>query len=294
MRWPEAAITEALRSACGANTRLEAITPLSGGDINHAARLDTSSGALFIKGNEQVLSGLFSAEAAGLRALAASGTRLVVPNVVAHRDPAPGAPGFLITELLDASGPEVPGFDDELGAGLAELHRATRDTFGFDGDNYIGTTTQPNPATSRWVDFYRDQRLRHQVRTARNNGQLSARDVATCERLGERLDALLTESAPALIHGDLWSGNLFRHRGRPALIDPAAYYGHPEAELGMMTLFGGFSRRTYEVYAEHAGLEADWRDRNPLYQLYHLLNHANLFGGGYAASSLAIVRRYAS
>lgn len=301
MSWPKAHAQDALQQAIASNLTITGHVPLTGGDINRAARLETTEGAFFIKWNETpaapaagtpASSAFFSAEAEGLRVLAASGTPLVVPEVIAWADPSPQRPGFVITSLLDDGPAPVATFDTDLGEGLAVLHRATRSQFGFSGDNYLGTTPQPNPDEDRWIEFYRAHRLAHQVRIARTLGRLTAAEVQACDRLGERLDRLLTESPPALIHGDLWAGNLHRHQGRPALIDPAAYYGHPEAELGMMTLFGGFSAATYDAYAAAAGLQSDWRERQPLYQLYHLLNHANLFGGSYGRQSMRIVRRY--
>ena len=291
MRWPKAAVEAALASEWGRSLRVTKATPLAGGDINQAARLDTTEGPVFLKWNQQNLLGLFSAEAAGLTALRESGTRLTVPEVIAHEDPTEAAPGFLLMSFLE-DGPAATDFDEAVGIGLAELHTDRRDTFGFPVDNYIGTTTQPNPKETEWVPFYRQHRIGHQVRLARDAGLLSSSDARACDQLGERLSDLLIEGRPSLVHGDLWAGNLHRHRGQPALIDPAAYYGHPEAELGMMTLFGGFSQATYAAYADASGLDANWRERNPLYQLYHLLNHANLFGGGYAAQSMRIVHRF--
>lgn len=291
MSWPKLAVTTALTEAMGTAVRITGSTPLTGGDINRAARLETSQGPLFLKWNDRPLAGFFSGEAAGLKALANSGTRLIIPQVIAWSDPTPSAPGFLATTFLEP-GPRARDFDHALGQGLAELHRATRSGFGFDLDNYIGTTPQPNPDETSWISFYAEHRIAHQARLARDRGRLSAAEAAACDRLCDQLGRWLTEGRPALIHGDLWSGNLHAHSGQPALIDPAAYYGHPEAELGMMTLFGGFSATTYAAYAEASGLDDDWRQRSALYELYHLLNHANLFGGGYAAQSMRIVRHY--
>ena len=292
MSWPAHEIRAALQAELGTQLEIARRTAVAGGDINQAARLETSDGVFFVKWNGQAPAGLFAAEAAGLRALSASGTRLIVPEVISWSDPGPDRTAFLVTEWLEDRSPPIDRFDEDLGEGLAELHRATQKQFGFSGDNYLGTTPQPNPNMDRWTDFYRDHRIAHQVRLARSRGRLTANDAKACDRLCEHLDEWLTEAAPALLHGDLWAGNLHRHAGRPALIDPAAYFGHPEAELGMMTLFGGFSAATYDAYAGASNLSPDWRERQPLYQLYHLLNHANLFGGAYASQSMRIVRRY--
>jgi fructosamine-3-kinase len=268
---------QAMEAALGARILRE--TPIGGGCINHAAKLETDKGALFAKWNDEAPPGMFAGEAASLDAL--RGGSLVVPNVVAFS----GA--FLITEHLEP-GRRVPDFDERLGRGLAELHRKTSHAFGFEIDTYCGTTIQPNRWTASWIDFYREHRLGHQLGLLRGSV-----DTRVFEKLLAKLQELLTEGTPALIHGDLWSGNLHvTQGGLPALIDPASYYANREAELGMMTLFGGFGARVYDAYHEAFPLEPGWRERNPLYQLYHVMNHAHLFGGAYAAQATSLARRY--
>ena len=286
---------EALAGAVGAPVSVLRSEPLSGGCINHAARLHTSRGVFFAKWNDARRPGLFTQEAASLEALRGSGTSLVIPAPVAARDPDGTGPGFL-TPPDRAPGPRGARSDAPLGEGLAELHRASWIAFGFTLDTYCGTTLQPNQPLPTWLEFYRDRRLGPQLAMAAAKGLLAPRDRALGERLLERLEAHLagTEEPPALIHGDLWSGNLHvAPGGRPALIDPAAYYGHREAELGMMTLFGGFSERVFAAYEAAAPLPAGWEERGELYQLYHVLNHANLFGGGYVEQARGIMRRWA-
>jgi fructosamine-3-kinase len=264
-----------LEAALGARVVKE--TPLGGGCINHAAKIETDSGAYFAKWNDAAPDQMFAREAAGLEAMRGP---LAVPRVIACSE------RFLILELMEP-GRRTTDFDERLGRGLAELHRKTADAFGFDTDTYCGTTLQPNPWTPSWIDFYREHRLGHQLRLLHHESKLF-------DRLLDRLPSLIAEDRPALIHGDLWSGNLHvTSEGQPALIDPAAYYAHREAELGMMTLFGGFSPRVFSAYEEAFPLEPGWRERNPLYQLYHLLNHANLFGGGYLAQASSIAKRFA-
>ncbi|MEQ8277556.1 MAG: fructosamine kinase family protein [Deltaproteobacteria bacterium] len=285
----QARVEAALSRALGRSVHVRDQSQLGGGCINEAARIDTDAGTFFLKSNATP-SAIFSAEAAGLEAMRAAATSLVIPEVIAFEDPVAGAAGFLVTTYLEP-GRRTADFDEVLGRGLAELHGATRRTYGFEIDTYCGLTLQPNAATSGWVEFYREHRLGYQLREGVQAGIYSRGDAKRIERLLSRLDELLVEHPPALIHGDLWSGNLHADGARPALIDPAVAYAHPEAELGMMTLFGGFSARTYDAYAEVRPLDG-WRARNALYQLYHVMNHALLFGGGYVGQAMGIVGRY--
>ncbi len=291
---PSEWLEDVLSTSLGDAVRIQKRSTLRGGCISHAERLHTGHGDFFFKWSPDTPQDLYVQEAAGLRALGASRTPLTVPTVIACSAPRGKRPGYLILEYLPPE-PVPRNFETQLGAGLATLHRQSGPAFGFEHSNHCGETSQPNAWTENWIDFYRTNRLGHQIELARNAKLLDLCHVRHFERLLARLDDLLAgpQEPPALIHGDLWSGNVYATtRGRIALIDPAAYYGHREAELGMMTLFGGFGERTYTSYNENYPLAKGWRQRNPLYQLYHLLNHANLFGGGYVAQSLAVVRRY--
>jgi fructosamine-3-kinase len=286
------AVETTLTAALGQGVHISQRTPLSGGDISRVERIVTSAGVFVLKSQRAHIPALFRAEADGLTALRGSGTSLRVPRVIVCAD---ADPSFLVIEDLGCGRPGTD-FDERVGRGLAALHRARMTRYGFTRDGFCGATTQPNPWRDRWIDFYRDARLGHQVSLARSAGLLSVEDARQFERLLTRLSALLDEppEGPALIHGDLWSGNLLvADDGAPALVDPAAYFAHREAELGMMTLFGAFSSRVYDAYAESYPLAAGWRDRNPLYQLYHLMNHLNLFGTGYRRQVMQIVERYA-
>ncbi len=282
----DAALREALLGALNLES-LPALQPLSGGCISQAARLSLPRGPVFLKWNAELAPGAFQREAEALAALRASGTRLRIPEVIAVGE------GFLVCELLQP-GPPIADFDAELGRGLAELHRCRGPAFGFEHDNFCGATPQPNGWMDDWIAFYGARRLGFQIELARRTRGVPREASRACDRLLEALPSLLDGGeAPALIHGDLWSGNLHRDaRGRPALIDPAAYYANREAELGMMRLFGGFSERVYQSYDEAWPLSPGWRARLPLYTLYHVLNHYNLFGGHYGAQAWAIVRRY--
>ena len=292
MTLPAPLVEQAIEQVTGAPARIRRRTRLGGGDICLVDRLDTSAGSFVLKSvGARTVPGLFTAEAEGLRALRHSGTSLTIPNVITCRDE---HPSFLVLEDL---GQGTPGrdVDERVGRGLAELHRSGAESFGFARDNFCGATPQPNPRTTGWIEFYGRARIGHQLALATRARLLSPADGRLLDTLIARLDTWLTEppEGPALIHGDLWSGNLHvAASGLPALIDPAAYFAHREAELGMMALFGGFSERVYAAYHEAFPLDAGWRERNPLYQLYHLMNHLNLFGRGYHAQVMAVVRRY--
>jgi len=265
--------------------------PLAGGCINEAFELRAGSERCFVKGNTHALERQFEAEAAGLTALRDSGTSLTIPRVLAFED---GPAGFLVLEFLE-SARRRPDFDESLGRGLAELHLCSHERgFGFDLDGACGATPQKNGWMERWADFYAERRIGFLTRLSADRG-LPSGDVAVLEALIERLPTWIDDDEPsALIHGDLWSGNLHvGPEGEPALIDPAAYFGHREAELGMMALFGGFSKRVWESYQDTRPLRPGWRQRLDLYTLYHLLNHFVLFGGGYGSQAMAIARRYA-
>lgn len=292
-------VEAALTAALGQVVTLEGRTPLAGGSINRTEHIETTAGPFVLKSHAAAPAGLFAAEAAGLDALRTSGTSLRIPRVVALDDP-PEAPAgrplrFLVLEYL-APAARCATFDDELGSGLAELHRPCGTRFGFVRDTYCGTTPQPNPWTDRWVAFYRDHRLGYQVALAVRTGVLPAGRAGTFDRLLANLDTWIDEPADgaSLVHGDLWSGNLHTAPdGGPALLDPAAYVAHREAEFGMMLWFGGCRARVYDAYLAAYPLEPGWRDRHWLYRLYHVLNHANLFGGGYVDEAIAIARRFA-
>lgn len=265
---------------------IASVKQAGGGCINNGARVLTSSGkTFFLKTNSQAPETMFACEAEGLEALRVEG--------------APKVPGsylfdhqfILLEDLVPAS--RAPDYWPEFGRQLAVLHTKTSPRFGFEHDNFIGSTPQPNPWSDDGYEFFAEHRLNFQARLAQRQGYFKSGEVQMVERLASRLDQLIPEQPASIIHGDLWSGNaLTDEHGRPALIDPAAYYGWAEAELAMTALFGSFPPSFYAAYEETRPIAGGYRDRFPIYNLYHLLNHLNLFGEGYYGQVMSILRRY--
>jgi protein-ribulosamine 3-kinase len=270
---------------------IRSLTPVGGGDINAAARVDTGDARYFVKWNTAPLPRLFEAEARGLQLLATAHA-LRIPRVIALIDQPPA----LLLEWIDFGTSGKQAASEALGRGLAQQHRLNAPTYGLDHDNYIGSNPQRNAPARSWIEFYRDRRLGVQCDLAQQRGHLTSDRARRLDRVMSQLDRWIDESAvtPALLHGDLWGGNtLIDAQGQPVLIDPAVYYGDREAELAFTELFGGFSARFYAAYHEAWPLDRGYADRRDLYNLYHLLNHLNLFGEGYGGAVDAILRRYA-
>lgn len=276
-------VRDAVARALGAD--VAAARAIGGGDINEAFRVSLSDGRdVFVKTNARAPRTMFPAEAKGLAWLAEAGA-IRIPEVLAvsgEND----AVGFLALELIEP-GRRVSGFDEELGRSLAALHRAGAPSFGLDHDNFIGRLPQENSPCDDWPTFYRERRLGPQLRMADKRGLATEEMKRGFDALFARLDVLVGDpEPPARLHGDLWGGNLHAGGdGRPCLIDPAVYGGHREIDLAMMQLFGGFGPRVFEAYDEAYPLGDGWRDRTPLYQLYFLMVHVNLFGSGYVGSA---------
>ena len=281
---------------------LEAIP---GGSINQTFLLRAASGVYFCKWNPNAPEGMFRREAEGLAALsAAAGHSLTVPKSVALSPDQPASPSLLVLEYLepDSDGPSK-GTWELLGRGLAEMHRSeegmrgkTRDggvRYGFDRDNFCGLTVQDNAWTGDWASFYSQKRIGPLVDRLAERGDLSPAEIGDYGKLIDKLPSLLPHHpVPSLIHGDLWSGNFLAAAVGPALVDPAVYCGDREAEWGMMSLFGGFPETVLSAYQERWPLPQGWRDRQPLYQLYHVLNHFLLFGGAYGGQAIRIARKF--
>ncbi|NCA86192.1 MAG: ketosamine-3-kinase [Clostridia bacterium] len=266
------------------------VSGVSGGSINSAYRLATSRGSFFVKTNHASrYPDMFQKEAKGLALLRNAGA-LAVPEVLLAGDV--GDESFLLLEYIEAA-TEKEDFWENFGESLAVMHSHHAQQFGLDHDNYMGSLRQHNDQHADWVTFFIDERLQRQVVLARDNGSMGRSDVAAFERLFVRLPEIFPPASPSLLHGDLWSGNFITgSHGYACLIDPAVYYGHPEIDIAMSTLFGGFSSRFYESYYSHNPLPGNYRERLPIYNLYPLLVHVNLFGGSYLSSVQQTLRRF--
>ncbi|HEX2535780.1 MAG TPA: fructosamine kinase family protein [Chitinophagaceae bacterium] len=267
------------------------VSPVSGGSINTALRLHTRTGpSFFVKHNSaRIFPHLFEREAEGLRHLAATGT-LRTPEVIAtgvvedHQ--------VLVLEWIEP-GPRTGTFWTRFGEGLAALHHVSREHFGFDGDNHMGSVPQDNRPSESWTLFFRTQRLEPLLQRCRKKERVPPQWEAAFLRLYEALPKLFPEEPPALLHGDLWSGNfLCAAGGLPVLIDPAVYYGHRAIDLGMTKLFGGFPPSFYEAYHYHHPRTEATGAQEEICNLYPLLIHLYLFGPAYRSAIERILQRY--
>jgi len=287
--------TEVGASIAAATSRpfsLEAHTAVGGGCINDGHRICGSARCFFVKVNRAGQRAMFEAESEALRALAATAT---------VRVPAPvclGANGqhcWLVLEYLDL-GHSTDASMTRLASNLAALHRSTADRFGWHRDNTIGSTPQHNDWSDAWVEFWRSHRLGFQLDLAARNGH-HGRLQRQGKSLLDRLEALLDRHAPSpsLLHGDLWGGNAAATvNGEPVVFDPACYYGDREADLAMTELFGGFPTAFYAAYREAWPLDPGYAVRRKVYNLYHVLNHLNLFGGGYLGQAERLIQELLS
>lgn len=283
-------LTRFFSSAVHPDIRLLSDTPLSGGSINHVLRLKTNHGIFCLKYNSSgTFPGMFKKEAAGLEILRNAGD-MRVPSVL-HTDDA-GSWSYLLLEFIESS-QKISGFFFDFGHSLAAMHRHTAPSFGLDHDNYMGSLSQSNKAHDSFADFFINERLEIQLGLAKKQGYFTKEDQVKFDMLYKALPRIIPEEPPALVHGDLWSGNfMVSEKGKACLIDPAVYYGHREVDLAMSMLFGGFGPEFYSSYNEAWPLEEGWRERMDLYNLYPLLVHLNLFGSVYLGEIRSIIRKF--
>lgn len=275
----------------GLQLEIKNASALGGGCISNTLKLETNEGPLFLKWNTNGPDDLFIREAESLIEFHNKANEFIVfpkPLLAKSIDE---LPGYLLTNYLE---PGSSGNNDEkLGWGLAQLHKVTNEQYGFRSNNYCGATLQNNDFKTEWITFYVENRIGYLLNLIRKSRGWSSSDERVSDRFLSRIPGLLPhETTPSLIHGDLWSGNYMYTQMAPALIDPCVSYCDREFEMGMMTMFGGFSQTVYDAYNEVFPLPRDWRNRNLIYQLYHILNHYFLFGGFYKNQALEIMRQY--
>jgi fructosamine-3-kinase len=287
----QAAIRDTLREA-GDPSPIRVSEVVGGGDINRAARVATGDGMYFVKWHTAPPPDFFKCEARGVSLIGENGS-VRVPHVIGHGTVTGERTAFLILEWID-QGSKTEQAAEILGRRLAEMQRVRQPRYGLDYDNYVGSTPQPNTPSESWLEFFGTRRLGAQRDLAAQSGRLPAQRARLLDRLLGSLERWIDDSAcqPSLLHGDLWGGNwMASAAGEPVLIDPAVYMGDREAELAVTTLFGGFPRSFYAAYNEVFPVSPGHEEREPIYQLYHLLNHLNLFGEGYGGSVDGTLRR---
>lgn len=290
----------ALHSLFGEDTKIIKKERVAGGDINEAWKLTLSGkDRVFMKCNKKENLSFFMAEAAGLSAIAKTGA-IGTPRVLCcGTDEEIGGCSFLLLELIEG-GRRRTDYWEVFAKELADMHKAPASDlvsggmYGFIEDNYIGAGKQINTVRKRFLDFFRECRLEPQI--VRAGEYFNTGDLKKINLLLERLDDLLVEPKRAsLVHGDLWAGNVMTgNNGKVWLLDPAVYVGHAEADIAMTELFGGFPRSFYAAYKEEGLLQPGYDERRDLYNLYHLLNHLNMFGLSYFSSVKRIIEKYTS
>ena len=266
--------------------------PLSGGCISNAYKVTFEDNLSYlIKVNEHSPADMFIKEAHGLQELRKANS-IKVPEVILYNA------GYILLEFI-SSATKKKDFFEEFGRKFARMHKHTAVEFGFYEDNYIGSTTQINTndesTRNNWTSFYFNNRLLYQFKLAEKNGYADSEFRKVFAKIADKIETILegSDETPALLHGDLWSGNYMAdEKGEACIIDPAVYYGNREADLAMTKLFGGFPASFYQTYNEIYPLKVGWEYRENIYMLYHVINHLNLFGSGYYALALSLMKFY--
>ncbi len=270
--------------------KVDCISLIYGGSINDSYLVELDGQKYFVKSNSRAdISNFFNAERKGLELLSSS-KGVSVPAVITMYSE--GDSGMLVLEYIEA-GRETSDSWQRFGSELAELHSNSTEAFGLEEDNFIGSLPQPNKQYDSWVEFFISQRLEKQYEMASNSRLLDSSFRKMLDQLYGRLEDIIPSEKPALLHGDLWSGNFkFNSKGVPYIFDPAVYFGHREVDLAMMHLFGGFDKQIFQSYNEVFPLETGWEERIDLFNLYPLFVHVNLFGGSYIPRLEQVLRKY--
>jgi len=285
------AVAAHIAEVTGQPFELKSTEWVGGGCINDAVLLGNGERNWFVKFNDSSRLDMFEAEAAGLDEMAATNTIRIPRPLCSGQD---GTRSYLVMEYI-RMGRSQRGSDEQAGRELAAMHGATADQFGWYRDNTIGSTPQENDHRDNWIDFWHEKRLGYQLHLAAQKGY-GGHLQQQGERLMENFPALMEHQVvPSLLHGDLWGGNIaYDSDGNPVIFDPAVYYGDREADLAMTELFGGFGSGFYGAYKEAWPLDPGYSVRKTLYNLYHILNHLNLFGSGYLSQSQSMIERLLS
>jgi len=276
-------IVRRIEDVTGASLNAYRLSAIGGGSINTAYKLQTEKHAYFIKLNQPQLISMFEAEAQGLEEM--RGLNCIrIPEVICHGQ-ADGH-SYLVLEYIEL-GSLRGNAAQKLGRQLAQLHSHTQDFFGWHIDNTIGSTPQYNDREHNWITFWQQHRLGAQLNIAAKNG-FSGRLQNTGQKLLENIPHFFDSYTPkpALLHGDLWGGNASADsQGNPVIFDPACYYGDRETDIAMTELFGGFGADFHAAYQAEYPLDSGYKTRKTLYNLYHIINHVNLFGGSYLSQA---------
>lgn len=271
----------------GANTILHDYKSCSGGCISHAATLNSSAGSFFVKWGQSEI--MYQTEMSGLNLLAGKSS-LKIPKVinvgVVHNF------AYILMEMIPI-GPATEKYWGALGEGLAQVHKHNQVSHGLDHDNFIGALSQKNSYVDTWADFFIERRLEVQISLLGKNQLADRAFVEKFRKIYKPLKAILPDDKPSLLHGDLWSGNILPTvAGEASIIDPAVYYGSREVEIAFTYLFGGFDKKFYQAYEGSFPLEKGFKERIPVYNLYPLLVHANMFGASYLRAVEELVRKF--
>ncbi len=272
------------------NKKIISISPVSGGDINDAFKVVTEYNTFFAKVNsDPVAKDMFEKEALGLK-LMKDKAPINVPKVVSTGTIENKS--YLLLNWIE-QGKSTPQTNENIARQLSKLHKTSNDFFGLYHDNYIGTLFQNNAKNKNWLEFYFSNRIEYQLRLAIDSYLMQNKYIKKTEMMFSRLEPDYPAVVPSLLHGDLWSGNyMIDNKGEAVFIDPAVYYGYREMDIAMMKLFGGFSSEVFTIYDQLFPLDHEWQSRIKFHQLYYILVHVNLFGGGYVSSAQNIIDYY--
>jgi protein-ribulosamine 3-kinase len=273
-------------------SKIKNFISLSGGCISDAYKITTNDNSnFFLKYNSSISNDMFIKEADGLKELVKANS-IRIPEVLSFDK------DYILLEFIPM-GNKNKNFFEEFGRNFAVMHKYTSDNYGFYENNFIGSNPQINipeqNEKSSWLEFYFNKRILFQLQLAEKLGNSTEELRKGISKLENKISEIIddSEEKPSLLHGDLWSGNyMVDESGSAVLIDPAVYYGHREADLGMTKLFGGFSSEFYSAYHEEFPLKDGYEYRENIYKLYHVLNHLNLFGGGYYHQAISLIKFY--